>query len=416
MREKLVLMFSGDGANDAIRGLMNEYSDALTAVGMSVVHVTFDPAELQHAVNEISGGRVGFAVTWLGFGQDLSVTTGPERRTANLWEAFRIPLLKLHGDLPAYFSSRHRDAPSTAVNLYHAEEFAYFRRRWLPDARTLAAVIPPLPLSPVDRGKLDLSTRRRGKLVFLKNGNSPAALRALWNERLPASVAKLVLSLADAITPVGLRPGLLHIGDFVADFLSSEGIEPDSSRDFVLFLSAQMDDYLRRVKSNMIAEAILDLPVLVQGTLWDHVDFNGRKAQRIEGLDFDATKRTFAEQLGIIDMSPNVDTWPHDRAQRAAGTYATLLTNRQGWLTDKFPGFADLAFEFSHDSIKSRVGDAIARPDHYLDLGVAFGERFREFYTRDAFANRIVAMAELGALRYGAARPLLQPFFEWPRQ
>ncbi len=49
-------------------------------------------------------------------------------------------------------------------------------------------------------------------------------------------------------------------------------------RDIVLFLSAQMDDYLRRVKSKMIAEAILDLPVIIQGGHWDHIDFGRRKA------------------------------------------------------------------------------------------------------------------------------------------
>jgi hypothetical protein len=413
MAKKLVLLFSGNGANDAIRGLMSEYGDALTSVGISVLII--EPAEMQYAVDQISQGNVGFAVTWVGFGQDISVTIGPGGDPANIWEFFRIPLLKLHGDLPAYYSDRHGNVPTTSVNLYHAEEFAHFRRRWMPEARTLAAVIPPLPLSPVDRGNLDMSLRRRGKLVFLKNGNSPEQLQRLWNDRLPASVAKLVLSLADSITPKGLEAGRLDIGDFTADFLTSEGLDPNTMYDMQLFLSAQMDDYLRRVKSKMIAEALLDLPVIIQGGHLEHIDFIGRKAQCIAGQDFGATKQVFANQFGIIDMSPNVDTWPHDRVQRAAGTYALLLTNRQTWVTEKFPGFEDLTFGFDPESIRNRVSDAIARPSHYLELAVAFGDRFRENYTREFFANRIVDMAELAALQYSIEKPVIQTFFGWPK-
>ncbi len=113
-------------------------------------------------------------------------------------------------------------------------------------------------------------------------------------------------------------------------------------------------------------------------------------------------------------MSPNVDTWPHDRIQRAAGNFATMLTNRQGWIANGFPGFEELSFEFHPDSIRDRVNDAISRPDHYLELGIAFGERFRELHTRDAFANRIIDMAELAALRQSPVKPIIQPFFDWP--
>ena len=414
MKDKVVLALSGRGANDALRGLMKEYGDALESVGLPVVHVSFDPAELQYAAEQMAAGRVSFGLTLQGIGQDIAVATGPERKVSNAWEAFGLPLLKLHGDLPAYFCERHRDAPSTAVNLYHSSEFIHFRRRWLAGARTLAALIAPLPLAPVDRATIDLSIRRSGKLVFLKNGNSPGQLRQLWRERLPLSVARLVENMADEITPLGLRPGVLHIGDVVAEFLTASGIEPTSAGDLLLFFSAQIDDYLRRVKSQMIAEAILDLPVVIQGSFWQHVDFQGRRAELVEGEDYDATQRVYSEQLGIIDMSANVDTWPHDRVQRAAGSFSLVLTNRQGWADDNFPGFGDLFFEFDPDSIKSRVADALTHPGRYLELGVAFGERFRQLYPREAFAHRVIDLAELAALHYSRAKPMLQPFFVWP--
>jgi hypothetical protein len=438
MKKNIVIAFSGQSSNDAISGLIAEWGAALSSAGLSMVHVTPEPADLQRAVKLLSAGQVSFAMTWLGIGQDLSVMLGPKQQTqsawgkvrmlasgrrpakidrqaTNAWEYFRVPLLKFHGDLPAYFVDYHRDIPHNAVNLYHGTEFMHFRRRWIPDARALMTQIPPLPLAPIERSKVNLSARRKGKLVFIKNGNSPSELTRRWQEYLPASIARMLVSMAEEITGPGCRPGILYIGDFVATFLGANSIDPDSARDLVVFFSAQLDDYLRRIKSRMIAESILDLPVIVQGDSWNHVDFSGRQAQWVEGQDFASTQRVFADELGIIDMSPNTDTFPHDRVQRAAGSFATVLTNRQAWLKDSFPEFEKLTFEFDPQAIESRVADAIARPDEYLELGLAFGMRFRELYPQAAFVQRIVNLADLATLQWSENKPPIQPFFAWRR-
>ena len=113
-------------------------------------------------------------------------------------------------------------------------------------------------------------------------------------------------------------------------------------------------------------------------------------------------------------MSPNMDTEPHDRVQRAAGSYALVLTNEQGWITRRFPEFLDLTFKFEPDAIRARIADVLARPDRYLELGVAFGEQFREVHPVEAFARRIVELAELATIQCAAEKPSLQPFFVWP--
>ena len=128
MADKIVLALSGGGANNAVRGMIEEYTNPLLDLGLSVVNVSMEPAELQYAVGQIAGGNVAFALTWLGIGQGLPVVLGPERSRTNVWEAFRVPLLKLHGDSPAYFVDRHGDLPRNSVNLYAASEFVHFRR------------------------------------------------------------------------------------------------------------------------------------------------------------------------------------------------------------------------------------------------------------------------------------------------
>jgi hypothetical protein len=164
----------------------------------------------------------------------------------------------------------------------------------------------------------------------------------------------------------------------------------------------------------MIAESILDLPVIVQGSFWQHVDFTGKRAQLVGGQDVDASQRIVQDELGVIDMSANVDTWPHDRVQRAAGSFSLVLTNRQGWLSEHFQDFEGLTFEFEPEAIRARVHDAIIAPGRYIEQAVAFGERFREVYPRQAFAQRVVELVDLAKLLWNEPKPLLQPFFAWP--
>jgi len=409
MTTKLVLALSGHGANDAILGMIADYSDAIQTVGLSVVQISLDPAELQYAFGQIKSGNVAFALTWLGIGQDLSA----DGRQTNLWEVSRIPLLKLHGDHPAYFAARHSDTPRNSVNFYVASEFIAHRRKWLPEACALTALLPPMPLAPLEKAEVTSKSRRNGKLVFLKNGNDPKQLRTAWRERLPHAVANLLNELAEQITPIGLKRGLLQIADFVAAFLERRGIDPNSARYFIPFFTAQMDDYLRRLKSEMIAGALLDLPIVVQGSNWEHVDFTGRRAQLLPGQDFDHSKRIFTDQLGVIDMSPNLDSAPHERVMRAAGNYSLVLTNHQTWLGHSLPGFDELMFDFNPDSIAARASDVIAHPDRYLELALSFGDAFRARYPRERVGDAMVDMAELAVLQWSPEKPIIQPFFVW---
>jgi len=414
MENKIVLVFSGQGGNDAIRGLMTEFGNSLISIGMSVVHVDMDHGELQAAADLAANGKVAFGLTYLGVGQDIAVTTSPGE-SVNLWEACRIPLLKIHGDIPAYYADRHRDTPSTAVNLYVADEFLRFRQRWLAEARTLAAVIPPMPLFDIDKAAVDVSIRKRGKLVFIKNGNSHTDLRRLWNERLSRSIAGMLESMAEAATAPSLKAKPFYIGDFVAESLAGGGIDPLSSISLVRFFTAQIDDYLRRVKSELIVTSLLDLPVIIQGGNWGHVDFAGRRAQLVPGQRYDDTRRVFTDALGILDMSPNTQGAPHERIWRAAGCFTLALTNRQGWLDCAFAEFKDLDFEFHAESIQTRVSDVIAHADRYLDLGISFGEAFRRVYPKESFANKIVDLAEIAMLKYANPKPSVQPFFVWSK-
>lgn len=394
---------------------MLDYANALNEAGIGTIHVNLEAAELAYLVEMMGRGEIDFAVTWLGLAQGLAGAVEGSKEPRNVFEHYGVPLVKVHGDLPAYYIDFHRDIPRNSVNLYQAEEFSRFRRRWLSDARALTALLPPMPMVPMDRAAVDLTKRRRGKLFFVKNGNSPRELEEVWATRLAAGIGKIMLSMArDLVNQALNRP--IDLGDWVATYLESIGIEPEVSPRLVWFYAAQLDDYLRRVKSTMIAEALLDFPIVVQGAFWDHVDFTGRRAQHYEGSDVFKSQTIHSDQLGVIDMAANVDSWPHDRVQRAAGSYALAITNRQGWFTDSFPEFIDLMYEFDPRSIADRVNDVLTHPDRYLELAVDFGERFRRVYARRALADVIVPLVEQTRIVWQRPPIQLQSFFVWTKQ
>lgn len=414
MSDRVVLVFSGQGGNNAIHGLMSEFAGSLTDIGMSVVHVMPDQAELQMAATLVTQGKVAFGLTYLGIGQDLQVASASDGIRRNLWDALDIPLLKIHGDIPAYFVDRHRDTPATSVNLYVAEEFMEFRRRWLSFSRSMAAVLPPMAIFELQRELIDLPARKTGQLVFVKNGNSPQALRDLWRQRFAPSVTNLLEEISFEAMRVSRQGKRFLIGDFVAEQVQAAGLEAEALAPLIRMFAAQVDDYLRRIKSEMIAKALLDFPIIVQGENWGHVDFTGRKAQLVPGRSYEDTRNVFTQALGVIDMSPNTQGAPHERIWRAAGCYTLAITNRQNWLNRQFAEFTDLAFDFNDDSIQSTVNRIIANPNQYLEMGVSFGDHFRSVYPRTAFANKIIDYAELAALQYGRQKPPLQQYFVWP--
>jgi hypothetical protein len=79
MADKIVLALSRGGENDAVRGMIEEYTNPLQDLGLPVVNVAMEPAELRYGVEQIAGGKVAFALTWLVIGQDLPVVRGPQR-------------------------------------------------------------------------------------------------------------------------------------------------------------------------------------------------------------------------------------------------------------------------------------------------------------------------------------------------
>ena len=411
-----VVVLSGQGGNDAINGLMRCISELLDESGYTVHFYDMaraTPDDMSRLATLLAGGTVAFAASFLGIGHDLEARPQGAPGPVNVWDYTGIPLLKLHGDSPAYFLERHGDVPASGVNAYYFDEHLAFRQWMLPASSSIAAMVDPYFASDTPLSSIDFAKRRHGTLVFVKNGGDPRELMALWPRQLPETISDQLIELALEIEKPGLRAGRFLIHEFVVDYLDSKRIDTHALRPLVRLYVAQLDDYLRRVKSTMIGRALLRFPVTVQGAGWDHVDFSRAKARHAPPLDFGASETVYQNELGIIDMSPNIDGGAHDRMFRAAGAYAFALTNKCSWLEKVCPELNARAFEFDEASIASSVERALAKPAECTALGEAFGKAYRRHYSRTGWVDRLSALADISRIQSANYKPALQPYFVW---
>jgi hypothetical protein len=181
-----------------------------------------------------------------------------------------------------------------------------------------------------------------------------------------------------------------------------------------LLFVAQLDDYLRRIKSTMLGRVLADFPVDIQGYNWEHVDLSRARARYRPGGDYLESGSQIRNALGVIDMSPNTRLAPHDRPLRAMGLHTLFITNRQTWFDDRFSNAAEFSFDFTEDGIRAKVADVLAHPGRYVELGRAVAAQFNAGCSPDDFGQFMVDTAS--HIRAGSGqKPLsFQEYFVFP--
>lgn len=407
-----IAVISGRGENDAINGIMHSVSDYCKSGGLEVEYFDLGSYNPQFFFDTMASGRIRFGLTYLGIGQDLEVNL-KSGGTKSIWEYFNIPLLKLHGDIPAYFLQRHLDLPKNSINLYGAEEFLEFHKVAVPDSTCHAMIVDPWLIDDTKEDNIDFKSRVFKKLYFIKNGGNPSELKNIWELNLTPSIFKQLRDLSEELLNIGLRPGKLSIHEFVLQYFSAQRIDIRLDGAMLSFYVAQLDDYLRRVKSTLVGQALSRCPVVIQGSRWEHLDMTNASATIHPAQSFSDTMAHFQTQLGIIDISPNIDTICHDRLMRAAGTYTFVLTNRNSWVEKVLPELNATGFEFDSDNICTAVHEVLARPDRFVELGREYGREYRRRYTPQDFTARLTMIADMTRMRHSVQKPVLQRHMVW---
>lgn len=370
----------------------------------------FDPLRNDKLAEALSE-PVWFACSLLGGGQEINVTLGGETR--NYWLSCGIPFLRMFGDLPAYFPDRHLAWFPNSINVYGDPVQTAFYKRWFRNPAP-AITAPPLILDSVPMQAVNFAAKKAGRIIFPKNGNSVAQLQDYWHSSLPASVAGALDAMAEETRQWVRLNGRPQFDDLVIKHFAGLGVDIGANRRLVCFLVAQLDDYLRRFKSRMVAEALLDLPVIIRGRFWDHVDFNGRRAIHDPESDAASTRELIDQAPAVIDMSPNTQDIPHDRVRRAIGRHTAFLTNRMTCFEGSGMDPRRFTYEFSPEAIADLVERYVLRPADAVELGLEQSRVFRSQYPDERYAEALATAVDLCALDIGERPAGTQEFVAFP--
>jgi hypothetical protein len=397
---------------DSLGAIGRSFAPLFEEHGHQLVEIDFrtDGAEVLN--NHLQGSDILLTFAFLGMGADIRITS-QEGEKLNVWETFNIPYISLYGDTPAYFFDRHVMPSKWCAAMYAFPEHAALRAR-LPRPPTILGVSPPGPMEPVPRAEIDFRKKERGRLLFLKNGNDPEELVNQWRESLSTNIFLMLMDVAgDLVTSMGRDNGS-DIDERVRRYFENRGLDVENAANLRLFFIAQLDDYLRRVKSNLLAKVLMDFPVDMFGHNWEHLDFSNKRICFTSGGDYTKSAPMIRDALGMIDMSPNTDLGAHERPLRAFGSYTLCLTNRQSFFERNVKGAEDFSFRFDGDEISSKVADVISHPKRYVEIGASAAEDFRGKYSSSRFADLLFDTAAAVRLMNGQRPGKLQTYFGWP--
>jgi|KBSSwiStaDraftv2_1062776.scaffolds.fasta_scaffold00752_8 hypothetical protein len=408
-----ILFISGQSMNGALAAAGRAHRPMFEALGYELVEVDFSQAGADASLtNALQSQSIALVFGVMGMGADFRGTT-PDGKESNLWQGLRIPYISLNGDSPAYYFDRHVMPSAWHACLYYYPDHYQLRRRY-PKVPATLGVIPPIPFDLTSKSDIDFRRKEQGKLLFLKNGNDPEKLVRSWRDAMPEATFVMLADLASELAGNIASDLECDIDGHVTARFEEKGWDIGEFTNLRLFFVAQLDDYLRRIKSTMIGEVLADFPVEIHGFNWEHVDFSGKRATFVPGGDYLRSKDEMKGSLGIVDMSPNTHLAPHDRPMRAFGLYTLCLTNVQSYFTESFPDAATFTFRLDRDNLREKVADVLAHPKRYVELGIDVADKFRERHRPEDFGQYLLDTASHIRLGCGPRHPGLPNFFVWP--
>lgn len=406
LRGGQIIAFYGASAGDALKELTYLSLVPLANDASAIVLIDLNSTnwidELKFALRE----PVWFAASFFGVGEIINVDVGDG--VVSLWEHFSIPFMRFFGDIPAYFPDSHLMKGMNSLNVYSDPLHVDYFQKWV--GKGVGVVAPPLLI----KGKIpDFAKKIKGKVRFPKNGNSPDSLMRYWRNSLPPMVSKSLFDLAEVCISEDMLNACPRLDELASGYFEGRGIFGIGSST-ILFVVAQLDDYIRRVKSTIVANAILDLPVVVSGRNWDHVKFDGRRAVLDSNNCFNSTQESLGNALAIIDMSPNTNYLIHDRVGRAIGSKTAFLTNFHPRLVSETISPDQYMFKFEEHSIAQIVESAISNPGETVELGVRQHDCFEYLFNEDIFRTTLLCAIDAISLRLDGRPINTQDFVGFP--
>ena len=389
MAGKILILRWGGSAYESLGGLLDLTARELAGEGFNVVVFAADGQDWPTRLVEVlRGGDFIAALTMSGIGAELRINDGQL-----FWDAVKVPLFNWCCDHPCYFPVRHAIRSRYVLHGYVFPDHAHYNIQHLnPNGAAFGVHIGIPPRSTFATGPLPVS-QRNGRLVFTKSGQDTNAIEARWRSH-PEILRQILFDGTEAL----LHHNTSAFVPVLQPIAERQGLLLHGNSELMLLLIRELDAYVRFRRGNLLMEALLDYPVDVFGTGWDHFAGAGRRAVFHRPVGWQTAIQEMPRYLGCLSINPLVDLSVHDRVFFALAAGVPPLSDSNGFSRANMPELEQYAFDFGRDRICAAVEAVIADPEAAVARTEATYQSMQQAFSMRHAAQQIVQFAALHGL------------------
>ena len=333
-------------------------------------------------------GNIAFALSMSGIGIDFLL-----QDKGLLWEAMKVPMFNWSCDHPCYFPSRHRIRSRYLLHGYVFPDHARYNIHHLnPNGMAFGVHIGMPPRSMFAGAPLPF-TQRNGRIIFSKSGADTNAIEEKWRERPPV-LQQILFEAAEELfhrSTIDFVPILQRVGE-------RQGLLLDGNNELTLMLIRELDAYIRYRRGNLVVQSLLDYPVDVFGTGWEHIDWTGARAVFREALAWRSALQELPPYLGCLSINPLIEQSVHDRVFFALAAGVAPVSDGNAFAQVHLAMLDRYRFQFTRDRITQAVEALLDDPAEALVRTEAAWHALTPGFTMRRAAEQIVQFVMLSGL------------------
>lgn len=381
-RSKVLLFQWRDSAYDSLRYLQDLLGEEFELLGFKLERVIVGDAGWEdHLQQLLRNEQVLFAMGFSGVGTDLYT-----EENVLIWEAAQTPFINWSCDHPCYFPSRHAISSPWLMHCFVFPDHARYALEHFDASGMTSHVHLAMPRSSAfDETHLPLNERNQ-RFIYTKSGKDINKIEKIWSG-LPYFQQKILFGASEELFDKNTESALPIIQKVAQEL----GLFLGGKNALTMKLMREIDSYVRFKRANIVMETLMDMPIDVFGTGWEHLDWsNAKHANYYGSVPLSDSRTTLSKYLGSISIHPLIEDSVHDRNFFAIAANVVPVSDSNRYSRSMMPLLEPYAFNFESQSIKSAVERVIGNPQEALDL---------------TEQTRLMIEAE-GTLRYSAQKVL----------
>ncbi len=351
----IVVAFAGNNANDILEVSSKKIMEYITVKGLACHVLDLKNLNFNIQLEELINKGILFGWGAAGIGAGLNINK------ESFWDKFNIPFISVHADPPFANPNNHRIPARNVINGYHFKEGADFQRDWI-CAPQISAMLPMAIVPIAERDKTPWSKRPR-RMVFVKSGFDPKALRARWSD-WPVKLRRVLEDSVDVLS----KETTSDIVPLIFQCLAANGINLHGSKDILCSLMHEVDNYIRAFRATVMVAAVRNLDVDIFGDGWGHVSHLGGRARFWPSVNASVLNSLYADTQYLVNANPNFSSGLHERVLYGFAAKCCVVSDDNAFSRanlSHLPSYHGL--EWTDKALSDRFGEIYSDASNYDD-------------------------------------------------